>query len=71
MTHDALAHDLAARMSTVRYWTTSELSVLREHYPTGGCKACQERLPHRSQTSIYQQAAKIGIRTDKVMRNAA
>lgn len=68
MTHNPLAHDLAARMSTVRYWTTSELSVLREHYPTGGCKACQERLPHRSQTSIYQQAAELGIKSQKMTR---
>lgn len=68
MTHNALAHDLAARMSTVRYWTTSELSVLREHYPNGGCEACQERLPHRSRTSIYQQAANLGIKSKKMTR---
>lgn len=48
---------------TVRYWTTSELAVLRNHYPTGGYKACIERLPHRSRTAICQQAAKQGVRS--------
>lgn len=49
----------------IRYWTTAELSVLREFYPIGGYKACKERLPHRSQTSIHQQAAKLGIRSNQ------
>ena len=52
----------------IRYWTTSELSVLRECYAIGGYKACLERLPHRSQTSIHQQAAKIGLKSNKAIK---
>ena len=47
---------------TFEYWTTRELSILREQYPVGGYKACKERLPLRTESSIRQQAAKQGIK---------
>lgn len=45
-----------------RFWTTPEVQVLREHYPTGGVRACLERLPGRDAPGIYARAAKNGIK---------
>lgn len=43
-----------------RFWTTTELAAVREHYPRGGVEAC---LPHvqRNRQSIYQRAAAMGL----------
>lgn len=48
-----------------RFWTEEEKAVLREHYPTGGAKACQARLPNRTITTIFQQAGKLGLSAPK------
>lgn len=46
-----------------RFWTESELEVIREWYPKGGAEACAARLPqhHTGKIGIYQQAAKLGL----------
>lgn len=46
-----------------RFWTMAEQKVVRELYATGGAKACRERLPQRSEGSIYQEAQKLGLRS--------
>jgi hypothetical protein len=48
-----------------RFWTLPEQRVVREHYATGGAKACRALLPHRSEFSIRQQATALGIRSAK------
>ena len=48
-----------------RFWSDPEIEILREHYPTGGAKACQARLPKRTITTIYQQANKLGLSAPK------
>jgi len=44
-----------------RFWTTGELKVIREHYPTGGLAACLPLLPGRAAPSIYQKAFELGV----------
>ena len=46
------------------YWTTKELAVLKEFYPTGGTRAVAERI-NRSADAIRQAAGKYGIKADK------
>lgn len=47
-------------------WTTREVTVVREHYPTGGVPACAPILPRRSYTAIHQMASKLGLlKTDR------
>lgn len=49
---------------TARYfWTTPEIAIVREHYPVGGVRACMAALPDRTCGSIFQQAAKLGLRS--------
>jgi hypothetical protein len=43
------------------FWTTTELAVVREHYPSGGVLACCERLPQRSVAAIYEKARQLGL----------
>ncbi len=43
-------------------WLTTELTVLRELYGTGGAQAVHQRLPHRSLASIRAKAAAEGVR---------
>ena len=50
-----------ARTGSKRFWTTRELAVLRENYPTGGLAACLPLLPGRAAPSIYQQALELGV----------
>lgn len=49
-----------------REWTTTEEKVLREHFATGGAPKCRQLLPYRSESSIYQHAAKMGLKSTKV-----
>jgi hypothetical protein len=51
-----------------RSWTLPEQKVVREHYATGGARACRALLPHRSEGAIHQQAIKIGIRSARQQR---
>lgn len=46
-------------------WSTSELAILREHYPLGGLKATIAMLPGRSWHSIYMKAAGHGLKAPK------
>lgn len=43
------------------FWTVPEIAILRQHYSTGGAKACAELLPHRTLGSIYQHARTAGL----------
>ncbi|MEO7065358.1 MAG: hypothetical protein ABI114_00455 [Rhodanobacter sp.] len=43
-------------------WTTVEVRVLRELYPTGGINAVIEQLPRRSRAAIYNHARAAGLR---------
>lgn len=48
-----------------RYWTEAEHEVLRRHFPDGGAAACLVHLPpHRTTTTVYQQAHKLGLRSN-------
>jgi len=44
-----------------RRWSSAELAILREYYPTEGLDGCLARLPRRSAAAIYCQAAKRGV----------
>lgn len=46
---------------TGRYWTTPEVTTVRQHYPLGGIDACMPLLPGRTRSGVYQQAAKLGL----------
>lgn len=41
------------REGSRRFWTTRELQVLRDTYPTQGLEACVEALPGRTAKAIY------------------
>jgi hypothetical protein len=43
------------------FWTIREVQIIKEHYPTGGVKACAPLLPNRTVKSIQQQARLNGI----------
>lgn len=51
-----------ARTGAKRFWTTREIAILRETYPTGGLAACLPLLPGRASTAIYQKAFEVGAR---------
>jgi hypothetical protein len=38
------------------FWTTSEVAIIKEHYPSGGAAACAALLPNRTVKAIQQQA---------------
>lgn len=45
-----------------RFWTDSELDIVRRYYPTGGAAACLAHLPsHRTKSGVYVQANKLGL----------
>lgn len=46
----------------LRFWTTREERILREHFPAGGSAACRPLLPRRSDGAIYQHAQKLGLK---------
>ena len=48
-----------------KFWTTTELAVIRAHYPAGGINACEPHLPGRTRSSIWQQAGKLGLRSPR------
>lgn len=43
-------------------WTTTEVAVLRTHYPIGGALECRRHLPKRSLTAIAHKASHLGIK---------
>jgi hypothetical protein len=47
-------------------WTTLEIKVVRELYPTGGPEACKPHLPFRTISAIYNRARVLGIKYEKV-----
>lgn len=47
-------------------WLTTELSVLREHYPAGGAARVQALLPHRTLAAIREKAAGQGVRAPRM-----
>lgn len=45
-----------------RFWTDSEIIIVRRYYPTGGAAACLAHLPsHRTKSGVYIQAGKLGL----------
>ncbi len=45
-----------------RFWTETELEVIRTYYPTGGANACLAHLgTHRSKSGVYVQASKLKL----------
>ena len=54
--------DDAMKPAEKRYfWTTTEVAIVKQHYPTGGAKACAPLLPRRTIRAIHQQARLNGI----------
>lgn len=49
-------------------WRTTEIAILREHYPDGGVKACAPLLPDRTEGAIYQQVQKHKIKGPKLWK---
>ncbi|TCN30318.1 hypothetical protein [Sinorhizobium americanum] len=48
-----------------RFWTDTELTVIRTYYVSGGAGACMAHLPaHRTISGVYQQAKKLGLSGD-------
>ena len=39
-----------------KYWTTREIAILKDHYPSGGVEACAALLTGRSWSAIYNRA---------------
>ena len=63
-----------------RPFMTSELAIVREHFPLGGAKECVPRLTGRTELSVRLMAWRNGIKRDagalrairmRNMRNAA
>ncbi len=50
-------------MRDYRPWTTTELAVVRDVYPTGGTRACAEHLD-RTRKAIRSKAHEEGITAD-------
>lgn len=44
------------------FWTSREVRVLHEHYPSGGAPACKPLLPNRTIGGIHQRARIEGLR---------
>lgn len=45
-----------------RFWTEAEDAIIAQHFSSGGANACLARLgSHRSKSSVYQRAAKLGL----------
>lgn len=64
----ALALAALAGIKTRKEWTNREEKVLREHFPAGGVPACLPLLPGRTESSIYQHAAKLRLKSQKQTR---
>jgi len=43
------------------YWTTKEVAIIKEHYPSGGVASCAPLLPRRTVKAIQQQARLQGV----------
>jgi hypothetical protein len=53
------------------FWTTTEVTALREAYPAGGLPAAQEALPKRKRHAIYGKAQQLGLRAPPVLSPTA
>lgn len=49
-----------------RFWTESELQVLRDHYPSKGMNFCLAKLPGRTKSGAHGMAHKLGLHFDGV-----
>ena len=45
-----------------RPWTPDEDEIIKRYYSTGGWRACQKHLPHRTKKSIQSRASALKIR---------
>ena len=54
------------RKASHAFWTTPEIQIIRDTYPTGSVDACMPLLPGRSRSSIYQRANALGVRCDHI-----
>lgn len=59
--------DGSTTITTRKFWTTRELALIREHYPSGGLTVLESLLPGRSRSSIYQRAREMGAKSDKMV----
>lgn len=41
-------------------WSVEEDTIVMDHYPTGGWKAVQALLPHRTRQAIFRHAVRVG-----------
>lgn len=60
----AVSHASLAPVTVERkryFWTTREIALLKEHYPSVGVSGCLPILPGREVGAIYQKAAGLGI----------
>lgn len=49
-----------------RFWSETEIALLREHYPAGGWRACLRHLPQRNQHRIYAMASKLKLKAPSI-----
>lgn len=60
-TRNAIAHRARKLgLQTKVGWTEKEREILRQYYPDEG-RNCSKRLPDKSESSVYDQAAKMGL----------
>lgn len=50
-------------------WKTTEISLLREKYPSLGIAGCTRLLPTRSVSSILTKARDLGLKTERGRSN--
>jgi hypothetical protein len=54
----------------MNHWKTTELTIMRQHYPTEGVRACVALLPHRTRGAITQRARLMGLAAPKQRRKS-
>ena len=49
-----------------RQWTTREVAIIREHYPSGGVDACAPLMTHpRTRSAIHAKARALGVKCSR------
>lgn len=54
--------DIDTTPRNARPWLTTEVAIMREHYPVGGPSACLALLPGRNYRSVALKAQALGLR---------
>ena len=47
------------------FWTTQEVSILRDHYQTRGPAHCHGMMPHRTRAAVQAQAGHLGLKAPR------